>query len=190
MLKAADKEDAAPFMVARGSLKALEKLCEVSHLEKERMNKAFEESSPSGFEPVAVAVHRPGAPWRLLGVVPMHAMRDVRRLSMAKANFRYCHVWDWPLRVLHWTWVFCIIGLASTGICIAEGWFLKMGDLHGAFRVSGPSSPSPGSSGRTSSPRRWTTCSPAVMTAPATSATILYSSGRTRASTSCSPPWW
>lgn len=52
---------------------------------------------------------------------------------MAKANFRYFHVWDWPLRVLHWTWVLCIIGLSATGICIAEGWFLKMGDLHGAF---------------------------------------------------------
>ncbi len=36
--------------------------------------------------------------------------------------------------MLHWTWVFCIIGLAATGICIAEGWFLKMGDLHGAFQ--------------------------------------------------------
>ena len=141
MLKAADKEDATPFMVARGSLKALEKLCEVSHLEKERMNKAFEEYSPSGFEPVAVAVHRPGAPWRLLGVVPMHAMRDVRRLSMAKANFRYFHVWDWPLRVLHWTWVFCIIGLASTGICIAEGWFLKMGDLRPGIRHLRPDGP-------------------------------------------------
>lgn len=127
VLKAADKADASPFMVARGSLKALEKLCEVSSLEKERMNKAFEEHSPSGFEPVAVAVHRSGAPWRLLGVVPMHAMRDVRRLSMAKANFRYFHVWDWPLRVLHWTWVLCIIGLSATGICIAEGWFLKWG---------------------------------------------------------------
>ena len=39
-----------------------------------------------------------------------------------------------PLRVLHWTWVLCIIGLSATGICIAEGWFLKMGDLHGAFQ--------------------------------------------------------
>jgi len=134
VLKAADKADAAPFMVARGNLKALENLCEVSSLEKERMNKAFKEHSPSGFEPVAVAVHRSGAPWRLLGVVPMHAMRDVRRLSMARANFRYFHVWDWPLRVLHWTWVLCIIGLSATGICIAEGWFLKMGDLHGAFQ--------------------------------------------------------
>lgn len=83
---------------------------------------------------MGIAVHRSGAPWRLLGVVPMHAMRDVRHLSKAKANFRYFHVWDWPLRVLHWTWVFCIIGLAATGICIAEGWFLKMGDLHGAFQ--------------------------------------------------------
>ena len=64
VLKAADKADASPFMVARGNLKALEKLCEVSSLEKERMNKAFEEHSPSGFEPVAVAVHRSGAPWR------------------------------------------------------------------------------------------------------------------------------
>ncbi|MFR4416929.1 MAG: hypothetical protein ACLT8E_05845 [Akkermansia sp.] len=130
MLKAADKEDAAPFMVARGGRKALEKLCEVSHLEKERMNKAFEEYSPSGFEPVAVAVHRPGAPWRLLGVVPMHAMRT-------------CAASPWPRptsatstsgtgqRVWHWTWVFCIIGLASTGICIAEGWFLKMGTCTG-----------------------------------------------------------
>lgn len=35
-------------MVARGNLKVLEKLCEVSSLEKERMNKAFEEHSPSG----------------------------------------------------------------------------------------------------------------------------------------------
>lgn len=135
VLKAADKADASPFMVARGNLKALEKLCEVSSLEKERMNKAFEEHSPSGFEPVAVAVHRSGAPWRLLGVVPMHAMRDVRRLSMAKANFRYFHVWDWPLRVLHWTWVLCIIGLSATGICIAEGWFLKMGGFARGFPI-------------------------------------------------------
>ena len=34
ILKAADKEDAVPFMVARGNLNALEKLCEVSNLEK------------------------------------------------------------------------------------------------------------------------------------------------------------
>lgn len=222
ILKAADKEDAVPFMVARGNLNALEKLCEVSNLEKERMNKAFEAYDPSGFQPVGIAVHRSGAPWRLLGVVPMHAMRDVRHLSKAKANFRYFHVWDWPLRVLHWTWVFCIIGLAATGICIAEGWFLKMGDLHGAFqfgtlrfvhyalgwtlvvvmmlrfscfswrptstRASGRCSPSPDNSGRTCTPRRWTTFLRGATTARATSATIPSSSGHTRACTSCSPP--
>ena len=57
ILKAADKEDAVPFMVARGNLNALEKLCEVSNLEKERMNKAFEAYDPSGFQPVGIAVH-------------------------------------------------------------------------------------------------------------------------------------
>lgn len=62
ILKAADKEDAVPFMVARGNLNALEKLCEVSNLEKERMNKAFEAYDPSGFQPVGIAVHRSGRP--------------------------------------------------------------------------------------------------------------------------------
>ena len=41
ILNAADTEDAVPFMVARGNLTALEKLFEVSNLEKERMTKAF-----------------------------------------------------------------------------------------------------------------------------------------------------
>ena len=45
-------------------------------------------------------------------------MRDVRRLSMAKANFRYFHVWDWPLRVLHWTWVLCICLLYTSGVLL------------------------------------------------------------------------
>jgi Ni/Fe-hydrogenase b-type cytochrome subunit len=134
VLKSLDKSDAHPFTVARGNLKALEKLCKVSALEKERLKASFEEHLSSGFTPVAIAIHRSGDPWRLLGLVPLHAMRDIRHISRAKADFRYFHVWDWPLRVLHWLWVLCIIGLSATGICIAEGWFLNLGDLQNGFQ--------------------------------------------------------
>lgn len=134
ILKSTDSPDAVPFTAARGNLNALMKLCETGEAEKKRMETAFEPYEPSGFQPVAIAVQHPGESWKLMGVVPMHAMRNVHHISMARADFRYFHVWDWTLRVLHWTWVLSIIGLAATGICIAEGWFLKMGDLEGAFQ--------------------------------------------------------
>lgn len=134
VLKATAGEDAAPFTVARGDLAALEKLCETPEEERAALNKAFASYDKAGFRPVAVAVRHYGEEWKLMGVVPMHAMRHVRQLSKARADFRYFHVWDWPLRILHWSWVLCIIGLSVTGICIAEGWFLKMGDLVSGFQ--------------------------------------------------------
>ncbi len=52
-------------------------------------------------------------------------------------QFRYVHLWDWPLRVLHWLWVLCIIGLSLTGICIIEGWILMTGPQSGGFLFGG-----------------------------------------------------
>ncbi len=128
-LKATDKPNARPFTVARGDAFALARLCRVSKDEVERLKKAFKPLLASGYRPVGVAILHDDEPWRFQGIVPVHAMRRVEKVSMAKANFRYFHLWDWQLRVLHWLWVICIAGLCVTGFFIGEGWFLKMGVL-------------------------------------------------------------
>lgn len=127
------RPEARTIKVARGNLQALEELCQSNRLVRKRIQQAFKDYTPAGFTPVAIAIQRPNSPWRLLGVVPMHAMRKVKHLSKAKAEFRYFHIWDWPLRVLHWVWVVAIIILTMTGFCIAEGWFLNVGELDNGF---------------------------------------------------------
>ncbi len=120
--------------VARGDASALMDLCALPKEEREILFDRFEKHARHGYRPVGVAIRKEQGSWEFQGVVPLFAMRHVTNVQEARADFRYFMVWDWQLRILHWCWVLCVVGLAATGICIAEGWFLKTGDQTSGFQ--------------------------------------------------------
>lgn len=120
--------------IARGDLDTIMALGGVLPGEAKKMHRSLRFFRRSGFRAVAIATRPPGGNWRFRGFVPMIAMRLVKRIDKARAQFRYFPLWDWQLRIVHWCWVLCILGLAASGICIAEGWFLKRGDLTSGFQ--------------------------------------------------------
>ncbi len=114
--------------IARGSVDALMDLCNLSAADKASIRKNVKRIKRKGFRPSAVAINREGF-WQFCGFVPIFAMRVPLSVRDAQTEFRYFHIWDWSLRLLHWMWVLCVLGLIATGFCIAEGWFIKFGDL-------------------------------------------------------------
>lgn len=120
--------------VARGGMRSILQLCKLPDKVFQDLYARFHEYGKRGYRAVAIAVRTPGGEWRFQGVVPMIAVRQVTSIKDARADFRYFMVWDWQLRVLHWCWVPCVVGLSVTGICIAKGWFVKMEDLESGFQ--------------------------------------------------------
>ena len=129
------EEGGAEIEVARGGMRAVMQMCRLSDSEFQDLYARFHPYRRHGYRAVAIAVRAPGEEeWRFMGVVPMIAVRQVTNIQKARADFRYFMVWDWELRLLHWCWVLCVVGLSVTGICIAKGWFIKMEDLESGFQ--------------------------------------------------------
>jgi len=125
--------DGREIRVARGDLESILTLTAASGERRERIHKSLAGLENEGFVGVGVAVAENGGAWRLGGVVPVRLTRARPSLKNAPADFRYVHVWDWQLRVLHWLWVLLIVALAVTGLMIGEGWLLWYGDLANGF---------------------------------------------------------
>lgn len=114
--------------IARGDVRALMELCKLPPHETARVEAAVAKTRGKGFRPSGVAINREGF-WQFCGFVPIFAMHRPLSIRDARAQFRYFHLWDWTLRLMHWMWVVCVTGLVVTGLAIAEGWFVKFGDL-------------------------------------------------------------
>ncbi|MEG2585527.1 MAG: cytochrome b/b6 domain-containing protein [Akkermansia sp.] len=133
-VRAKNLEGGEEFEVARGEMVEIMSLCAVPEAERQALDVAMKPFRKSGFRAVAVATRSGQGAWKFCGVVPLVAMRIITKISEARTQFRYFPLWDWPLRILHWGWVLSVLGLATTGICIAEGWYLKRGDLTSGFQ--------------------------------------------------------
>jgi Ni/Fe-hydrogenase 1 B-type cytochrome subunit len=125
--------DHQDIRVARGELESILSLTSASQERRERSKKSLARLESDGFVGVGVAVAENSGPWRFAGIVPVRVTRARLSLKEAPADFRYVHVWDWQLRVLHWLWVLLILVLAATGLCIGQGWVLWYGELANGF---------------------------------------------------------
>jgi Ni/Fe-hydrogenase 1 B-type cytochrome subunit len=125
--------DGREFRVARGDLESILALTAISAERRERSHKSLASLEKEGFVGVGVAVAENAGPWRFVGIVPIRVTRAHPSVKNSPDDFRYVHVWDWQLRVLHWSWVFLIAVLALTGLLISEGWVLWYGDRANGF---------------------------------------------------------
>ena len=125
--------DGREIRVARGELESILNLTDAPAERRERCHKSLAALESEGFVGVAVAIAENGDAWRFVGAVPVRVTRARPSVKNSPTDFRYVHVWDWQLRVLHWLWVLLIVALAVTGIFISEGWVVWYGDLANGF---------------------------------------------------------
>ena len=125
--------DGREIRVARGDLESILTLTAASAEHRKRIHKSLVRLEDEGFVGVGVAVAESAGPWCFVGSVPVRLTRASLSLKNSPVDFRYVHVWDWQLRVLHWLWVFLIVALAVTGLMIGEGWVLWYGNLENGF---------------------------------------------------------
>jgi len=125
--------DGSEFRIARGDLDSILDLAASPTERRERSHRVLASLEREGFVGIGVAVAEKGGAWSFGGIVPVRVTRARTSFRSSPADFRYVHVWDWQLRVLHWSWVILIITLAVTGLMISEGWFLWYGDRANGF---------------------------------------------------------
>ena len=125
--------DGREIRVARGDLESVLTLTGASAERRQRIHKSLASLESKGFVGLGVAAAENSGAWRLEGVVPVRLTRARPSLKNSPADFRYVHVWDWQLRVLHWLWVGLIVALAVSGLLIGEGWLLWHGNLTNGF---------------------------------------------------------
>jgi Ni/Fe-hydrogenase b-type cytochrome subunit len=62
-----------------------------------------------------------------------------RRLALAHkvppptGEYRWVYLWEWPIRAMHWTAVFCIPVLVVTGLYIGKPYFMTSGEASGHY---------------------------------------------------------
>src|SRR5208282_2584075 len=91
--------DDCELRVARGDLDSILALTVASDQRRERSHQALASLETEGFA----------------GIVPVRVTRARTSMKDSPTDFLYIQVWDWQLRVLHWTWVILIAVLAVTG---------------------------------------------------------------------------
>ncbi|HZV80855.1 MAG TPA: cytochrome b/b6 domain-containing protein [Geobacteraceae bacterium] len=115
-------------LIARGNLDSILYLCRAEQAGRHRADLIADLEETHGFQAVGVAKGTVSAAdgheeWSYLGFVPVKATRTPRSRREEPAAYRYVPVWDWQLRVLHWSAVFCILSLSLTGWLIGSGNF-------------------------------------------------------------------
>jgi Ni/Fe-hydrogenase b-type cytochrome subunit len=112
-------------LIARGDLDSILYLCRAEEAGRHRADLLADIEEIHGFRSVGVAkgIESPDGreEWRYLGFIPVKATRTPRSRREEPAAYRYVPVWDWELRLLHWTAVFCILVLSLTGWLMGSG---------------------------------------------------------------------
>lgn len=112
-------------LIARGDLDSILYLCRAEQAGRHRADLLSDIEEIHGFRSVGVAkgIESPDGreEWRYLGFIPVKATRTPRSRREEPAAYRYVPVWDWELRLLHWTAVFCILALSLTGWLMGSG---------------------------------------------------------------------
>ena len=132
--------DDCELRVARGDLDSILALTVASDQRRERSHQALASLETEGFVGIGVAVAENTGGWRFAGIVPVRVTRARTSMKDSPTDFLYIQVWDWQLRVLHWTWVILIAVLAVTGLMISEGWVPWYGDRDTRIRLGPPDS--------------------------------------------------
>ncbi|HEY6837196.1 MAG TPA: Ni/Fe-hydrogenase, b-type cytochrome subunit [Geobacteraceae bacterium] len=119
-------------MIARGDLDAILYLCRMDEASRYRADLLADLDEVHGYRAVGVAAGTgPFADgsetWRYLGFIPVTATRLRTSRRQEPSAYRYVRVWDWQLRLLHWSAFFAIIVLCLTGWLIGGGRFAVAG---------------------------------------------------------------
>jgi len=113
-------------LVARGDLDSILYLCRAEEAGRYRADLLADLEETHGYRAVGVAkgggtLADGSEEWRYLGFVPVKATRQPASRREEPAAYRYVPVWDWQLRVLHWSAVFCVLALSLTGWLLGSG---------------------------------------------------------------------
>lgn len=121
-------DDGREQLIARGDIDSILYLCRIEEGSRYRAGVQAGIEEVRGFRPVGVAIGEgSGADgkevWQYLGLIPVKAVMPKERRARRRDEpdaYRYVPVWDWQLRVLHWTAALCILILALTGWLIGS----------------------------------------------------------------------
>jgi Ni/Fe-hydrogenase b-type cytochrome subunit len=115
-------------VIARGDIDSILYLCRIEEGGRYRAGVQAGIKEVHGFRSVGVALGEgAGADgketWQYLGFIPVKAFMPKERRTRRRDEpdaYRYVPVWDWQLRVLHWTAAIAILVLAMTGWLIGS----------------------------------------------------------------------
>jgi len=113
-------------LIARGDLDSILYLCRAEEAGRYRADLLADLEEVHGYRAVGVAKGSGPAidgkeDWRYLGFVPVKATRLPGGRREEPAAYRYVPVWDWQLRLLHWSAALCILTLSLTGWLMGSG---------------------------------------------------------------------
>jgi Ni/Fe-hydrogenase b-type cytochrome subunit len=113
-------------LIARGDLDSILYLCRAEEAGRHRADLLADIEEVHGYQALGVATGVGPLPdgseeWRYLGFIPVRATRKPISRREQPAAYRYVPVWDWQLRVLHWSAVVCILVLSLTGWLMGSG---------------------------------------------------------------------
>ena len=127
------------LLIARGDLDSILYLCRAGESWRYRADLLADIEEVHGFRAVGVAKGVPqaagGEEWQYLGFIPVKATRKRTTRREEPAAYRYVPVWDWQLRMLHWTAVFCILVLALTGWLMGSAHITYLGTGNDTFFI-------------------------------------------------------
>lgn len=113
------------MLIARGDLDSILYLCRAGESGRYRADLLADIEGVHGFKAVGVAkgaaVTDADEEWQYLGFIPVKATRQQKSRKEEPAAYRYVPVWDWQLRMLHWTAVLSIVILSLTGWLMGSG---------------------------------------------------------------------
>lgn len=113
------------MMIARGDLDSILYLCRAGEAGRYHADLQADLEDVHGYRAVGVAkgvLQDDGSEeWHYLGFIPVKATRKQTSRREEPAAYRYVQVWDWQLRMLHWTAFLSILILSFTGWLIGSG---------------------------------------------------------------------
>ena len=127
------------MMIARGDLDSILYLCRAGEAGRYHADLQADLEDVHGFRAVGVAKGIPrddgSEEWQYLGFIPVKATRRRTSRREEPAAYRYVQVWDWQLRMLHWTAFLCILVLSMTGWLIGSGHIAYAGPASDSFYI-------------------------------------------------------
>lgn len=132
-------DSGSEILIARGDLDSILYLCRAAESGRYRAGLLADLEDVHGFRAVGVAkcvsAGEEGEKWQYLGFIPVKATRKQTSRREEPSAYRYVKVWDWQLRMLHWTAFICILVLSVTGWLMGSGNMTYAGTGNDTFYI-------------------------------------------------------